>query len=1188
MLDSIFMQVLDMSKTASIVILVVLLARLLLKKVPKVFSYALWAVVLFRLLCPFTFEVTVSIMPEMASVSQDYSLSEAPISVLGAAEAAYHAVGDALNGGLGVQDIRTTEKDEEGRTKYVGSLWWEVWILFGQYVWVAGMGVMLLYSAVSYLKIRKKLLVVVPLRDNIFLADDINSPFVVGLFRPKIYLPCNLEEKEQEYIILHEQYHIKRLDHIIKALAFLALAIHWFNPLVWVAFILASKDMEMSCDEAVIGKIGDDVRADYSASLLTLATGRRIIAGTPLAFGEGDTKGRIRNLANWHKPAFWVVLVAVIACIALSVGLLTNATRNNNSDDSFFLLIGADGVHSIEISGANTSGGVVNADGATFEKGEKVWLEPLQGVTDLRGYSITALGKNGEVLYTLSIPENTTDAEVINLVGSDEWLLAPTVYERSFSDVAINTYVYEYSDIIGRFYIALKEDGSFTYQESAYSSYLGIGTWELVGDLITMTEKVHVGEIHINRINHLKRDGDDLVYVAKDSSNFPHVKLDDGDRFHCTDEAFNVEAPQRANANQTDASGTTKAPSIPVTWTYSPMMSATWHTAFYFEFAFDYTHIEANCDQGELWNLHGEEQAHNTEMQFEAMRPVCWTPSMNNSLAEKANVDFTVYDDEAKLYTGRIEIKKRGGEGGQTVYEARLVNSPNLYMLCNDSGFGAKIITAPTYDAMTSPDTVIWIDADLDHDGRNETIHVRELYDAMAYELSVVKQDGTILWCTMAHQAHTGWNSILLYEEDGKDYLLRYMPVMYQGVGNYTWAQFFFEGGYPKEVASMNVDFELPTEINNEMRAFAEKTNPMLKDSTVLLTTEQGLAVIGPKPTIGAPQIYAVYFDPNEIVWDIAANAPEVFDVPESSNTPEHNAEASTTMLGPYLFDLPLYGQMNVKDGFAKHYAAGTEVRISGEWRGDYPLSFLFSGEYTSEDVIAVVYSGISKTITLPTDDNWTCSVSSNGGRTDGNFWLYVTDLTVTSFEIANAYDMNHNGILESCKITWGPDAISGSGDYRLSIMEEGAEIWRDYAGTSHAGWNSIFAVKVDGEDYLLRYVPDIGTGIGWYMYELFSLDENGEEVLLKSNEVEFDLNFGGAHQSFDPATIAAFLEDVHSMLNGESELLLSTDRGRYRSGGSGATFDSDKFWGDSFDNSDKSLEEILRIYEEEMSKVQR
>jgi len=330
MLDRLYMDILDMSKTATIVILVVLLVRLLLKRTPKVFSYALWSVVLLRLLCPVAIESTVSIVPQLPSTSSGYTLSDEPIDFAGAGMAAYHAAGDALNGGLGIQHIATTEKTEDGMTRYVSTDWWSVWILFGKYVWVIGIAAMLAYSGLSYWKIRKKVQIAVPLRDNILIADDIQSPFVIGFIKPKIYLPCTLGEREQAYIILHEQHHIRRFDHVIKALAFLALTIYWFNPLVWIAFVLACKDMEMSCDEAVIRKLGSGVRADYSASLLTLATGHRIIAGTPLAFGEGDTKGRIRNLAKWKKPAIWVLVLTIILCLILGVCLLTDRVSRHN------------------------------------------------------------------------------------------------------------------------------------------------------------------------------------------------------------------------------------------------------------------------------------------------------------------------------------------------------------------------------------------------------------------------------------------------------------------------------------------------------------------------------------------------------------------------------------------------------------------------------------------------------------------------------------------------------------------------------------------------------------------------------------------------------------------------------------------------------------------------------------------
>ena len=311
----------NMSLTASVAIVLVILLRLLLKKAPKVISYALWGVVLFRLLCPVSIGSNFSVYNLFDAPAQESGTITSVIEYVPSniVHTEYPSVALPVPG---ISDV-INEALPQGQEQLVADPL-EAPMSIATYVWMIGVLGMVIYSIVSYVRLRRKLSVVVPLRDNIFIADDIKSPFVVGLFLPKIYLPCNLGNKEQEYIILHEQYHIKRLDHVMKALAFLALAIHWFNPLVWVAFILASKDMEMSCDEAVIRKIGGDVRADYSASLLTLATGRRIIAGTPLAFGEGDTKGRINNLSKWKKPAVWVVLIAVVACAVLAVTVLTN------------------------------------------------------------------------------------------------------------------------------------------------------------------------------------------------------------------------------------------------------------------------------------------------------------------------------------------------------------------------------------------------------------------------------------------------------------------------------------------------------------------------------------------------------------------------------------------------------------------------------------------------------------------------------------------------------------------------------------------------------------------------------------------------------------------------------------------------------------------------------------------------
>ena len=336
MLDTIFLQIFDMTKVASLVILIVLLVRLCLKRTPKVITYALWAVVLFRLLCPVSIEAPISLIPQTEPTIQNYDLLNEPVTPLAAIDAAQQAVGDVLNGGIGIQHVKTTEFEEDGTRRIISTDWNTVWILFTKFVWLGGMAALLIYSTVSLIRLKRKLVGAILFRDNIYLADHIDSPFVMGLIRPKIYLPSSLSEKERDYIILHEQHHIHRGDHVVKLLSFIALCLHCFNPLVWIAFILSGKDMEMSCDEAVLSKLGGNIRADYTASLISLATGRRIISGTPLAFGEGNTEGRIENIAKWKKPAVWMIVAAVVVCVVLAVCLITNPINRDT------MLLGAE------------------------------------------------------------------------------------------------------------------------------------------------------------------------------------------------------------------------------------------------------------------------------------------------------------------------------------------------------------------------------------------------------------------------------------------------------------------------------------------------------------------------------------------------------------------------------------------------------------------------------------------------------------------------------------------------------------------------------------------------------------------------------------------------------------------------------------------------------------------------------
>lgn len=321
---NLFSVVLNMSMTGSIVILLVMLARLILKRSPKIFSYALWAVVLFRLLCPVAFTAPVSVLNALEPKVQEASESTSVIYFIPAVvnQNPDFTFVPAENQS-GTEPVQV-EEPEHTRLDLM---------TVASYVWLAGTGIMIAYSVIQYVRLRLKLIGAMAYRGNVYRADYIDTPFVMGILSPKIYLPSDVPTNERKYIIAHERHHISRFDHIIKLLAYSALCIHWFNPLVWAAFILAGKDMEMSCDEAVIRKMGSQIRADYSASLLRLATHKKIIAGMPLAFGEGDTKGRVMNMAKWKKPKLWVSIVCFVLCGTILVACAVNPKTVASSAD---------------------------------------------------------------------------------------------------------------------------------------------------------------------------------------------------------------------------------------------------------------------------------------------------------------------------------------------------------------------------------------------------------------------------------------------------------------------------------------------------------------------------------------------------------------------------------------------------------------------------------------------------------------------------------------------------------------------------------------------------------------------------------------------------------------------------------------------------------------------------------------
>ena len=313
-MEAIFLKILNMSITASWLVLAIVILRLILKKAPKAISVFMWALVGVRLICPFSFESILSLIPSAETVPQDIIYSEAP----------------AIHSGVPIFNSTVNPIISENLAPEVGASVNPMQIIafVASVVWIVGIVAMLLYTVISYFRIHRKVREAVPYQDNIWLCDHIDTPFILGVIRPRIYLPSNMNEQDIEYVIAHEKAHLKRHDHWWKPLGFLLLTVYWFNPILWIAYILLCKDIELACDEKVIKDMGTEIKKPYSEALINCSVPRKMISACPLAFGEVGVKGRVKSVLNYKKPAFWIIVVAVVASIVVAVCFLTNPKQD--------------------------------------------------------------------------------------------------------------------------------------------------------------------------------------------------------------------------------------------------------------------------------------------------------------------------------------------------------------------------------------------------------------------------------------------------------------------------------------------------------------------------------------------------------------------------------------------------------------------------------------------------------------------------------------------------------------------------------------------------------------------------------------------------------------------------------------------------------------------------------------------
>lgn len=513
-MNELFLKIINISISASWLILAVLALRPILKKTSKWVSVLLWGIVAVRLLNPFTIESTFSLIPSAETI---------PGKVL-------TGPGFEIQTGIAPVDNRVNDylgdRYFEGVTVPADNGFHVLMIL--TIVWIIGILILAVYTAVSYWHLHQKIATGVLYRNNIFQSENVSFPFVLGIVRPRIYLPFKMDEQDLQYVIAHEQAHIHRKDHWWKPLGFLLLMIHWFNPLMWLAYVLLCRDIELACDEKVIKDLDNEQRADYTQVLVSCSVNRHMIAACPLAFGEVRVKERVKSIMNYKKPAFWITMLSVTAGVVIAVCFLTNpkqdrfdtgivdppdleqyrtdyigdapkvsaiaqqlpypagyiyssielqtsakpyelivyldgegsvqkkdfescaltafnlignmgiiSFRNVDSQSAiasfyrtyyeenikFYLTIGEEGVTYIQISTANTSGGCQRADELPFRKGERVWLDNLEGFTDLRGVAITAFNEEGEVIWSVSIPDGEENRG-FTYFAEDDWVIS--------------------------------------------------------------------------------------------------------------------------------------------------------------------------------------------------------------------------------------------------------------------------------------------------------------------------------------------------------------------------------------------------------------------------------------------------------------------------------------------------------------------------------------------------------------------------------------------------------------------------------------------------------------------------------------------------------------------------------------------------------------------------------------------
>ncbi len=370
-MNELFLKIINMSISASWLVLAVLILRFVLKKAPKWINVLLWGIVAIRLICPFSFESPLSLIPSAETIPLNIGMDSTP----------------TINSGISAINNAVNPIISQSNTPMAGASINPLQITIGiyEYIWIFGMIALALYTAISYWRLHRKVDTAVRYKDNIFQSENVSSPFVFGIIKPRIYLPFKMNGQDLEHVVAHEHAHIRRKDHWWKPFGFLLLTIHWFNPLMWMAYVLLCRDIELACDEKVIKELGNEQRGDYTQALVACSVNRRMIAACPLTFGEVGVKERVKSVMNYKKPALWVIIIAVIVCVGVAVCFLTNPKQ-----DSYTLRI-------VVPAGSQEKFVYTDEEVSTIRNSIKIWSGDGLGDTEV---ILSPVNKTTETRYT--------------------------------------------------------------------------------------------------------------------------------------------------------------------------------------------------------------------------------------------------------------------------------------------------------------------------------------------------------------------------------------------------------------------------------------------------------------------------------------------------------------------------------------------------------------------------------------------------------------------------------------------------------------------------------------------------------------------------------------------------------------------------------------------------------------------